>query len=309
MRKTIILLTTVFFLLSLTACGLTTGSPGDSRQESPPADMITVEEPPDTTTGSSSTPDGPVTLETQWPEALGLIPVFTYGQLVSVIRLSDSFEGIDYTDYQINIVIDGMEAGEHYAADLEAAGFTPIGEPMRIGDEISYYVQYSFSKDTVDSGSAPTGLKVDYWVDNDNAGTVYISVPKTAGSASVSETPANATVNIQNSTAVPDDYPLEDVPLFGLEDGEMIGSSREDMGDLGTVYIVAFGVNQDVAAAADQIGSRLEQYAASEGGAFDALMDPLFMGRINGCEFAVTIGDGASDGYRTVVSYTVTRPG
>ncbi len=187
MRKITILLTTAFFLLNLTACGLVSDGPGSSRQDTAPADIIedTTEEPPDVNAGLNSKLDGPVTLKTEWPDALGLVPIFTYGQLTSVIRLSDSFEGIGYTDYQLDIEIDRMESGEQYAADLEEAGFRPVGEPMRIGDEISYYVQYSYSKDTIDSGGAPTDVKVDFRVDNDNAGTVYISVPKAAGSASV----------------------------------------------------------------------------------------------------------------------------
>ncbi len=229
MRKITILLTTAFFLLNLTACGLVAEGPGGSRQDNAPADIIedTIEEPLDVNAGLNSKPDGPVTLKTEWPEVLGLVPVFTYGQLISVIRLSDSFEGIGYTDYQLDIEIDRMESGKQYAADLEEAGFRPVGEPMRIGDELSYYVQYSYSKDTIDSGGAPTDVKVDFRVDNDNAGTVYISVPKAAGSVNASVTPVSDAGIIQN-------------------------------------------------------GQRL---------------------RTN----AVTIGGGSSDGYKTVVSYTVTR--
>lgn len=105
---------------------------------------------------------------------------------------------------------------------------------------------------------------------------------------------------------IPDDYPADALPLFGLDSAALLGSNRQDMGDAGIIFIIVFGVDDDVSAVSSNIGGQLEQFVNSHGGEFATVMDMLFMGEVNGCEYAVTIADGSSEGYKTAVSYTVT---
>ncbi len=47
---------------------------------------------------------------------------------------------------------------------------------------------------------------------------------------------------------IPDDYPADALPLFGLDSAALLGSNRQDMGDAGIIFIIVFGVDDDVSA-------------------------------------------------------------
>ncbi len=329
MRKLIALLTLVCLLMSLPACSLLPGGSGsDAQQDTQQSsnNNATENEDSDNSIGSFDNGDTSVAFDDEWPIEFDFVPEFTYGEIVNVIKVTDTFEGIEFTDYQITFDKAGEGAAEKYASDLDNASFDMPYEPYEVLDPMTdtSYLQYEYEQYAFETEDTLFYISVDFWINNENAGAVYISVPHNPGTGNSQDQTEDSQqdsdltdITIENGDSeynwgnlsesdIPEGYPSDDVPLIGLDNGGvLLGASRQDMGDMGTAYIIVFGIDDDVDTVSDTIGSQLEEYITSQGGTFQSIIGQMFMGEINGCEYTVAIGDGSADGFVTVVDYTV----
>ena len=328
MRRILSLLMIVFLLVSLPACSLLPGvqhfqqnsGQNDSDNDSDDADEDDEEDDDNSDYDSDNDSGGSMAVGSDWPKDLTAVPEFTYGKIITVVSMTETYDGIDFSDYNITFENADMGAGEDYAADLEKAGFEPAYEPYEWEDRGETYIQYDYEMYAFETEDTLYYISVDFWLCSDETGAVFVSVPEDPGpngvqSGSSEDDDSSYEMEYDDGESefnwgtlsesdIPEGYPHSDVPLFGIEDGELLGASKQDMGGEGTAYIIVFGINEDVQSVADMIGSQLEAHVMSNGGSFQAILT-MFMGDINNCSYTVAVGDGSSDGFTSIVDYTV----
>ena len=319
MRKLLALLMILLLPLSLPACSLMPGS--QQLQQNEGQTDSGSEDTSDDDDSSGDNSGGSLSVGTNWPEDLELMPEFTYGRIINVFTINDTYEGINFTDYQISFEAADPDSAANYAADLEKAGFELVYEPYEWEDSDINYIQYEYEMYAFETADTLYYVSVDLWMGSDETGGIYISTPEipASGSAQSGSDPGTSdgydveyddgeselNWGTLSENDIPDGYPESEVPLFGLERGELLGASRQDMGESGTAFIIIFGINEDMETISAMIAGQLEQHVISNGGSYQSVMDQMFMGDINGCSYTVAIGDGSADGYTTVVDYTV----
>ncbi len=330
MRKIIALLMIALLLVSLPACGLIPGgNSGFTQNDSSDNDADDNDNDNDNDNDDGDNDDddgdsgGSISFSGSWPSKLDSVPEFTYGNIINVTSATESGDGIDFDDYIITFEKADKDAAEKYAAELEKAGFELAFEPYEMEDAMTgnSYVMYEYEKFAFETDDTLYNISVDFWVTTDDVGSVYIAVPNNSGSGGSQSQDSGSQQDDDgggddnggseynwdtlSEDSIPDGYPHDDVPLIGIEKGSILGSSRQDMGGEGTAFIIVFGIDEDVETVCDMIGSQLEQHVTGNGGTFQAIMSQMLMGEINNCQYTVAIGDGSSDGYKTVVDYTV----
>ncbi len=317
MRKLVTLLVIVFLLMCLTSCGLLPFGNANSQQgqQSTASNNGTIMN----NGGENDPSSGSVPFGKDWPSELNSVPEFSYGKIQSAMQEADVYDGIQYNDYQVSFSNADANAAENYAADLERAGFDMVSDPYEMTgtSDADSYISYEFEKFVFETDDAIFNVDVDFWVNKDGTGIVFVSIPVNPGTGNNQpavndqpEDPANNTDSDLNwdtlsESSVPEGYPHDDVPLIGLDNSTILGASKQSMGDEGTAYIIVYGMNDAVDTVAETISTQLEQYLTSHGGTFQSIMSQMLMGEINNCQYTVSIGDGSADGYTTVISYTV----
>ena len=108
-----------------------------------------------------------------------------------------------------------------------------------------------------------------------------------------------------DGASVPEGYPGDMVPLVGVDSAVILGSAKQQMGAEGTSYVIIFGLDEPYEDVAEAIQQELEPHILNAGGTFQAIMGQMFMGEVGKCKYTVAIGDGAEEGYKTTVDYTV----
>ncbi len=261
----------------------------------------------------------------QWPTDIGNIPEFTYGDIDRVEKASEMYDGVKFLEYHIYYTNIKDGAGDKYSSDLENAGFRESQPPMENESSINGVTTIEYGHDifTFETEDTIYNINVDHWINSDNNGAVNIDIPvnpegggsmdnnNTEGSDEVvdSDTGDNDSSgfnwNTLSDSEIPKDYPHDIVPIVGVDGGDILGASRQEMGGMGVSYVIVFGVNDSVANVSDKIGKELKQNASNAGGTFNSLSNQVFMGKIDNYEYTVAIGDGKADGYTTTVDYTV----
>ena len=277
--------------------------------------------------GDSAAGDG-------WPSELSGIPEFVYGEISKVQKLSEEYDGIEYVAYNIDFKSIQKGAGEKYAGDLSGVGFEESQEPYSYESSISgkTVTEYGYDKYAFETEDTNYSIQVDYWTDDSNIGSVYVSIPlKPEGGvvmnneenddvAGNNEEDANAAEgeneeNAGNGSeynwdtlsggAIPDDYPHGSVPIVQFSSSVILGTDRQEMGGMGVSYVIIFGIDEDVDVVSGKIRDELKQYIVNAGGTFQSITNQMFMGETDDCQYTIAIGDGTADGYKTIVDYTV----
>ena len=308
----------LLFILSLSSCKSPLSALSDREGDEPGGDSSAFEDVGADSAGGKTEKSG-----NEWPSGLKDIPAYTYGRIVKVLKNTDTYDGISFVSYQIDY--EDMESGgcEKYSIDLENAGFTRSQEPVEQESPISgtTFTEYGFEKYAFETDDTIYHIDVDFWSDSNHNGQVYISVPETPEEGVMQEPGDMFDDDGENDdgdsggsefnwdtlsdTDVPDGYPHDDVPLIGLDSGELLGASRQEMGGMGTSYVIVFGIDENVDAVCALIETQMKDHVTEKGGTFNSLLGSIFMGEIHDCEFNIAVGDGTADGYETVVSYTV----
>ncbi|MFZ7121607.1 MAG: hypothetical protein ACOWWH_11745 [Eubacteriaceae bacterium] len=258
----------------------------------------------------------------KWPNVKN-IPEFTYGDIKRVEEISDTFEGLEYLGY--NIFLENIEegAGERYAKDLVNAGFRESQPPNNYSDTLTGTAVTEYGHDifVFETEERICNTQVDHWVDDNNKGAVYITIPINAengggqtNNGDVQDNEEVVTADNENNDnggsefnwdtlsekEVPDGYPHNKVPLFEGNGVKLLGADYQDAGGV-DVYIVILGCDKSISEVSDIVNSTLKK----TGGLENVLNGQMFMGSVDGWDFTVAIGDGSGDGFVSTIDYTV----
>lgn len=310
MKKVLLFGIVIVFLFSMIGCSGMLGEKNENGNENVENDDWT--QVANNNEGSTSSKS--------WPSNINEIPEFTYGDISKVDDMSETHNGVEYISYSIFFKNIEVGAGEKYCDDLLKAGFRESQPPntYKMVMKDTTVTEYGHDKIAFETPDYNYNIQADHWVDDANEGAVLISIPVKSDNIEQASDSSDEEDNDEDSDEdseynwdtldgkkIPDGYPNENVPIVGVDNGVILGTDKQEMGAMGTSYVIIFGVNEEMVNVAKEIKEKTEKHMLDNGGSFQAIMDQMFMGNINNCQYTIAVGDGTNDGYTTTVDYTV----
>ena len=330
MKKWIVTLVAIVLLLALAGCDAMNEN-NNSHSIGGEQEKMIDDHNEDDEKNSNSSDDGTTTHSNQssqsgsgWPAGLNGIPVFTYGDIIKVEDMSETYEGTEFISY--NIIFENVQedAGEKYAEDLIEAGFRESEPPNTYTMSINNTVvtEYGHDKRVFETDDTIYSIQVDHWTNDAGDGSVYISIPLDPGNGQPgiendnnqndaketdddNEPESGFNFDTLSDSEIPEGYPGDVIPIIGMDSADILGSSKQTMGDEGTAFVIVFGINETVEDVIDTIQEGTEKHVTDKGGAFNVVAGQLMMGTVDNVDYTIAIGDGTADGYTATVTYTV----
>jgi hypothetical protein len=105
------------------------------------------------------------------------------------------------------------------------------------------------------------------------------------------------------SLEIPEGYPLDDFPVYGGSDSDVLGGSRQTLGDMPS-YNLVVGTND----APDAVGERIREAYESRSDDFEVVPGGgMFMGTIGQWKYCIVVSDGTADNFGALVTYALER--
>lgn len=104
---------------------------------------------------------------------------------------------------------------------------------------------------------------------------------------------------VETGMSIPEGYPLDDFPVYGGSDSEVMGGSRQSLEGM-LMYNLVIGTSDSPeaveAAIREEYEGRSSEFEQMVGGG-------MFTGLSGQWRFSIVINDGQADGFASVVSY------